>query len=140
MERLYLYAACGNDPKQGDLELGVLETGVREPDDQATEPILPTMALDFTCAARGTPHCERMRDGLDVDLQETRRGWNSSASRTATARNSSRVIRAIRAGSAVVRPGCSGGTAFPGECEKFVIPFYVMTRDIRRDSPEEALP
>ena len=73
MERLYLYAAGANDPREGDLELGVLKQEFVNRTIQ--ERTYPADDGPWTSPALLYVHriANRMRDGLDANLRQTRR-------------------------------------------------------------------
>lgn len=137
VERLYLYAAGANDPKQGDLELGVLkqefvERTIKEktyPEDDAqwTSPALAAVRRIV----------EHMRDGVDASLTQTRAIEILSIEDSHGAKQFDGDPNDLRSHPPLLDRDVLAILPFQVNARKFVIPFYVMTRDIKRDLPGE---
>ncbi len=137
VERLYLFAAGANDPKQGDLELGVLKQDfvnrtVKERHYPADDGPWTSPAL---LAVRRIS--ERMRDGIDSGLKETRQIELLAVEDKHHAKQFEGDPSDLHARPPLFDRDVFAFLPFQVNARKFVIPFYVMTRDIRRDLPEE---
>ena len=137
VERLYLYAVAGNDPKTGDAELGVLRQDFVER--TRTEKAYPADDTPWTSPAAAVVRriAEKFRDGLDPGLKETRPlGLEAVADRHGH--------KQFDGDSAdpKSRPPLYDHDVFAFlpyqvSAKKFIIPCYVMTRDVRAELPEE---
>jgi hypothetical protein len=137
VERLYLFAAGANDPKQGDLELGVLKQDFvnRTINDKT----YPTDDAPWTSPALLVVRriADRMRDGLDASLRETRALEIASIEDSHGAKQFDGDPNDPSAHPPLFDRDVLAVLPFQVNAKKFVIPFYVVTRDIRRDLPEE---
>lgn len=137
VQRLYLYAAGANEPAKGDLELGVLrqdfvnrtikEKGYPADDAAWTSPALLVVRR----------LAERMRQGLDAACTN---GRPLRLGRVADAHGATQF--AGDPADPHARPPLFDRDVFAFlpfqvNARRFVIPYYVMTRDIRRDLPPE---
>jgi len=138
VERLYLFAAGANDPKQGDLELGVLKQEFV--DRTRTERTYPVEDAAWTSPALMAVRriVDRMREGLDVKLQNTRPLELLSIADSHGAIQFQGDPKDLRARPTLFDRDVLAVLPFQVNARRFVIPFYVMSRDIRRDLPEEA--
>jgi hypothetical protein len=137
VERLYLFAAAANDPAQGDLELGVLRQDfvnrtlaeTKHPPDSGrwTSPAL--LAIRRIA--------DRMREGLDPGLKETRALDLVAVEDAHNARQFEGDPSDLHARPPLLDRDVFAFLPFQVNARRFVIPFYVMTRDIKRDLPEE---
>ncbi len=137
VERLYLYAACANDPRQGDLELGVLKQDFVNR--TITDKTYPADDSSWTSPALlAVRHiADRMRDGLDPNLRQTRPLELVSIEDTHNAKQFEGDPKDPRAHPPLYDRDVLAVLPFQINAKKFVIPYYVMTRDIRRDLPPE---
>ena len=137
VERLYLFAAGANEPKEGDLELGVLKQDFVNrtiadktyPDDDTTWTSPGLLAVRRIA--------DRMRDGLDPNLHETRALELVSVEDGHHAKQFDGDPNDLRARPPLFDRDVFAFLPFQVNAHKFVIPYYVMTRDIRRDLAEE---
>lgn len=137
VERLYLFGAGANEPKLGDLELGVLKQDFVNhtiknktyPNDDAswTSPAL--------VAVRRV--ADRMRDGLDMHLCPTRALKLVSVKDTHGAKQFEGDPNNLLEHPPLYDRDVLAMLPFQVNAKKFVIPFYVVTRDIKRDLSEE---
>jgi len=137
VERLYLFAAGANDPKEGDLELGVLK---QEFVNRAlTEKRYPANPTPWTSPALLVTRriAERMRDGLDPHLLATRQLELVAVEDTHNARQFDGDPSDLHARPPLFDRDVFAFLPFQVSARKFVIPFYVMTRDLKRDLPAE---
>jgi len=137
VERLYLYAAGANDPAQGDLELGVLKQDfvnrtIREKAYPADDTAWTSPAL---LAVRRIAN--QMSDGSDLHLRQTRRLELVSIEDSHGAKQFEGDPRDPRGHPPLFDRDVLAVLPFQVNAKKFVIPYYVVTRDIRRDLPPE---
>jgi hypothetical protein len=137
VERLYLFAAGANDPTKGDLELGVLKqdfidrtiSGKTYPADDGgwTSPAL--------LAVRRI--ADRMRDGLDPNLRQTRALELESIEQSGGGKQFEGDPKDPISHPPLYDRDVLAVLPFQVNAKKFIIPYYVVTRDIRRPLPEE---
>ena len=137
VERLYLYAACANDPKQGDLEPLACRSRVSWTARSVTKSILPTTPPNSPALLAVRRIADQMRDGLDVNLQKTRSLELVSIEDNHGAKQFEGDPKDPRGHPALFDRDVLAVLPFQVNAKKFVIPFYVMTRHIRRDLPPE---
>ncbi len=137
VERLYLYAVTANDPKMGDTELGVLRHDFVERTRTAKD--YPADDAPWTSPALTIVRrlVAKFSDGLDADLKETR-----PLHLDAITDLHDRKQFAGDPVDPIARPPLFDRDVFAFlpfqvSADKFVIPCYVVTRDVRADLPEE---
>lgn len=137
VERLYLYAAGANEPKEGDFELGVLRQDFVER--TRTEKGYPADDLAWTSPALLAVRriVARMREGLDPKLQETRSLELVGIEETHGAKQWEGDPADLRARPPLLDRDVLAVLPFQVNAGRFVIPYYVVTRDLRKDLPEE---
>ena len=137
VERLYLFAAGANEPKQGDLELGVLKQDFVNR--TVTEKTYPADDAEWTSPALLATRriAQHMSDGLDPKLKETRPLELIAIEDKHNAKQFEGDPNDLRAHPPLFDRDVFAFLPFQVNAQKFVIPFYVMTRDIKRDLPEE---
>jgi hypothetical protein len=137
VERVYLYAVGANDPKKGNLELGVLKqefvnrtmTDKSYPADDA-----PWTSPALTAVGR---IAGQMRDGLDPNLTQTRALQLLRVEDTHNAKQFEGDPADLRARPPLYDRDVFAFLPFQVNARKFVIPYYVATRDILHDLPPE---
>ena len=137
VERLYLYATGANDTKQGDLELGVLKQDFLNR--KAAENSYPADDAPWTSPALLAVRriAEQMRAGLDPRLKEMQEIKLVGVEDTHNAKQFDGDPSDLRARPSLFDRDVFAFLPFQVNAKKFVIPFYVMTRDIKCDLPEE---
>jgi len=137
VERLYLFAAGANDPRPGDLELGMLRQEFV--DRTIKERTYPADDAPWTSPALAAVRriVERMRAGLDSGLQQPRPLELVSITDTHGAKQFDGDPRDLKARPPLFDRDVLAVLPFQVNAHKFVIPYYVVTRDIRRDLPAE---
>jgi len=138
VERLYLFAAVANDPRQGDLELGMLKQDFATR--TLTDKTYPADDTTWTSPAllairRISAH---LSDGLDANLSQTRPLNLVSIQDTHNAKQFDGDPNDPTAHPPLYDRDVLALLPFQVNARKFVIPYYVVTRDIRRDlAPEK---
>ncbi len=137
VERLYLFAAGANDPRQGDLELGMLRQDFV--DRTIKDRAYPADDAPWTSPALVAVHriAEQMHAGLDANLRQTRPLELSSITDTHNAKQFNGDSRDPHARPPLYDRDVLAVLPYQVNAHKFVIPYYVVTRDIRRDLPPE---
>jgi hypothetical protein len=137
VERLYLFAAAANDPKAGNLELGVLKQEFV--DRTLTDKTYPADDAPWTSPALAAVGriAGEMRDGLDPNLRQTRPLQLVRIEDTHDAKQFEGDPADLRARPPLYDRDVFAFLPYQVNARKFIIPFYVMTRDIRRDLPPE---
>jgi hypothetical protein len=136
VERLYLFAAGANDPKQGDLELGVLKQDFV--DRTRTERTYPADDAPWTSPALLAVRriVGQMREGLDPNLRHTRPLELLRIADSHGATQFQGDPQDLRARPPLFDRDVLAFLPFQVNARRFAIPYYVMSRDVRRDLPE----
>ena len=137
VERLYLYAAGSNDPRQGDLELGVLQQdfvnrALKDKHYPADVGPWTSPALVATRRIAG-----RLSAGLDATLRETRPLELAAIEDRHDARQFDGDPADLHARPPLYDRDVFAFLPFQVNPRRCVIPFYVMTRDVKRDLAPE---
>lgn len=137
VERLYLYGAGANDIELGDLELGILKQDFMNR--TVTEKVYPADDSEWTSPALVVTKriAEHMRNGLDVNMKETRQLELVSVEDSHNAKQFEGDPADLRSRPPLYDRDVFAFLPFQVNARKFVIPYYVMTRDIKKDLPEE---
>lgn len=137
VERLYLFAAGANEPKQGDTELGVLKQDFMNR--TVAEKTYPSDDTEWTSPALLAVRriARHMSDGLDPSLKETRALELVAVEDAHNAKQFEGDPVDLRAHPPLYDRDVFAFLPFQVNAKKFVIPFYVVTRDIKRDLPGE---
>ena len=137
VQRLYLYAAGANDPRQGNLELGVLKqefvdrtiSDVAYPAnaDAWTSPALLAVRRIVACMQEGVdPNLRSLRSLELVSIEDRHNNKQFAGDPSDLEAHPPLFDRDVLA----ILP-------FQVNARRFIIPYYVMTRDIQQDLAEE---
>ena len=137
VERLYLYGAGANDAKAGNLELGVLKQEFVNR--TVTDKSYPSDDTSWTSPALAAVGriAGRMRDGLDAHLTQPRKLELVSIEDTHGAKQFEGDPKDSQARPPLYDRDVFAFLPYQVNARKFVIPYYAMTRDIRRDLAPE---
>ncbi len=137
VERLYLYGVAANDARAGDLELGVLRQDfiVRT----RTEKSYPADEAPWTSPALVVVRriVKKFREGLDPALAETRRLQLVAVTDRHDHKQFDGDPSDLRSRPPLYDRDVFAFLPYQVSAKKFVVPCYVVTRDIRAELPEE---